>query len=189
MQAVGHRLPDPLEKAALAYHRNPIAARSGQLVRWSPVIQQRPTQLANNEHVGLSSHRLAGRSRVDACPHGVRNYASLSYSNRANRLECQSGVHGNFDPQRLSGALANRANAVTGQMATWREWRAWRREFKSLGIRQVKEREAHSIWHEEKQQAARWWLREQELLPYVLAALALKEREAHSIWHEEKQQA
>ena len=98
--------------------------------------------------------------------------ASLSYSNRANRLECQTGVHGNFDPQRLSGALANRANAVTGQMATWREWRAWRREFKSLGIRQVKEREAHSIWHEEKQQAARWWLREQELLPYVLAALA-----------------
>jgi hypothetical protein len=102
----------------------------------------------------------------------VANYASLSYSNRANRLECQTGVHGNFDPQRVSGALANQANAVTGQMATWREWRAWRREFKSLGIRQVKEREAHSIWHEEKQQAARWWLREQELLPYVLAALA-----------------
>jgi hypothetical protein len=39
-------------------------------------------------------------------------------------------------------------------MATWREWRAWRREFKSLGIRQVKEREARSIWHQEKQQAA-----------------------------------
>src|SRR5262249_35637147 len=48
----------------------------------------------------------------------MRNYASLSYSNRANRLECQTGVHGNFDPQRLSGALGNRANAVTGQMAT-----------------------------------------------------------------------
>src|SRR5205807_4280901 len=32
-------------------------------------------------------------------------------------------------------------------MATWREWRAWCREFKSLGIRQVKEREARSIWH------------------------------------------
>ena len=57
-------------------------------------------------------------------------------------------------------------------MATWREWRAWRREFKSLGIRQVKEREARSIWHQEKQQAARWWLREQELLPYVITALA-----------------
>ena len=48
---------------------------------------------------------------------------------------------------------------MTGQMATWREWRAWRREFKSPGIRQVKER-ARSIWHGEKQQAARWWLRE-----------------------------
>ena len=59
-----------------------------------------------------------------------------------------------------------------GQMATWREWRAWRREFKSLGVRQVKEREARSIWHAEKQQAARWWLREQELLPYVITALA-----------------
>jgi hypothetical protein len=41
-------------------------------------------------------------------------------------------------------------------MATWQEWRAWRREFKSLGIRQVKEREARS----------------QELLPYVITALA-----------------
>jgi hypothetical protein len=35
-------------------------------------------------------------------------------------------------------------------MATWRARRAWRREFKSLGIRQVKAREAHSVWHEEK---------------------------------------
>ena len=95
-----------------------------------------------------------------------------SLTNDCAGLHWQTGVHDNFDPQRLSGALANRANAVTGQMATWREWRAWRREFKSLGIRQVKECEAHSIWHEEKQQAARWWLREQELLPYILAALA-----------------
>src|SRR5215469_18790746 len=37
----------------------------------------------------------------------MRNYASPPYSNRANRLECQTGVHGDFDPQRLSGALAN----------------------------------------------------------------------------------
>jgi hypothetical protein len=35
-------------------------------------------------------------------------------------------------------------------MATWRERRAWRREFRSLGIRQVEERERASIWHEEK---------------------------------------
>src|SRR5215831_4414978 len=43
MQTVGDRLPDPLEKAALAYHWNPIGARSAQLVRWSPVIQERPS--------------------------------------------------------------------------------------------------------------------------------------------------
>jgi hypothetical protein len=35
-------------------------------------------------------------------------------------------------------------------MATWRERRAWRREFRSFGIRQVKERERASTWHEEK---------------------------------------
>jgi hypothetical protein len=57
-------------------------------------------------------------------------------------------------------------------MATWRERRAWRREFRSLGIRQVKERERASIWREEKLQAARRWLREQELRPYIIAALA-----------------
>jgi hypothetical protein len=57
-------------------------------------------------------------------------------------------------------------------MATWRERRAWRREFKGLGIRQVKEREARSIWHEEKQREARQWLRERELLPYAITALA-----------------
>jgi hypothetical protein len=56
-------------------------------------------------------------------------------------------------------------------MATWKERRAWRREFKSLGIRQVKAREAGSIWHGEKQQAARRWLREHELMPYVIAML------------------
>jgi hypothetical protein len=57
-------------------------------------------------------------------------------------------------------------------MATWRERRAWRREFKGLGIRQVKEREARSIWHEEKQREARRWLRERELLPYAITAIA-----------------
>lgn len=57
-------------------------------------------------------------------------------------------------------------------MASWRERRAWRREFKSLGVRQVKDREAHSIWHEEKQREARRWLRERELLPYLITGLA-----------------
>jgi hypothetical protein len=57
-------------------------------------------------------------------------------------------------------------------MMSSRERRAWRQEFRRLGIRQVKEREARSIWHEKKQQAARRWLREQELRPYVITALA-----------------
>src|SRR5262249_25747587 len=64
MQTIGDRLPNPLEKPALAYHWNPIGARSAQLVRWSPIIQQRPAQLANNEHIGLSADRLAGRSAM-----------------------------------------------------------------------------------------------------------------------------
>jgi hypothetical protein len=59
-------------------------------------------------------------------------------------------------------------------MATWRARRAWRREFKSLGIRQVKAREAHSVWHEEKQREARRWLRERELLPYAITAIAIR---------------
>jgi len=59
-------------------------------------------------------------------------------------------------------------------MATWRQRRAWRREFKSLGIRQVKERVAIASWHEEegKQEAARRWLRKQELRPAIVTALA-----------------
>jgi hypothetical protein len=55
-------------------------------------------------------------------------------------------------------------------MATWQERHAWRREFKGLGIRQVREREARSVWHEEKQQVARRWLRAQELRPYFVGA-------------------
>ena len=39
IQTVRDSFPDPLEKAALAYHWNPIAARPGQLVRWSAVIR------------------------------------------------------------------------------------------------------------------------------------------------------
>jgi len=37
----------------------------------------------------------------------MRNYASLPFSNSANRLACQTACDGNFDPQRFSGALAN----------------------------------------------------------------------------------
>src|SRR5262249_49770734 len=96
-------------------------------------------------------------------------------SNRRSLLGYSSRViahHPTDRCQLTAKELLRQTEQVTGQMATWREWRAWRREFKSLGIRQVKEREARSIWHEEKQQSARWWLREQELLPYVITALA-----------------
>jgi hypothetical protein len=38
--------------------------------------------------------------------------AGLARASIFNRLDCQTAFHGNFDPQGLSGALANRANAV-----------------------------------------------------------------------------
>jgi CBS-domain-containing membrane protein len=69
-------------------------------------------------------------------------------------------------------AVGRREGVRGNPMASWRERRAWRREFRSLGIRQTREREAHSIWHEEKLQEARRWLREQELRPYVIGALS-----------------
>jgi integrase len=48
-------------------------------------------------------------------------------------------------------------------MASRRQRREWRSEFKGLGTRQVTERERRSIWHnEEKAQEARRWLRTQE---------------------------
>jgi hypothetical protein len=49
MQTVGYRLPDQLEKAALAYYCNAIAARSAQFVRRPTVIQEWPTEFAHNE--------------------------------------------------------------------------------------------------------------------------------------------
>jgi hypothetical protein len=57
-------------------------------------------------------------------------------------------------------------------MASWRERRAWRAEFRQLGVRQVSERERQSVWQEEKLQEARRWLREQEWRPRLLIALA-----------------
>jgi hypothetical protein len=59
-------------------------------------------------------------------------------------------------------AVGRREGVRGNPMASWRERRAWRREFRSLGIRQ----------HEEKLQEARRWLREQELRPYVIGALS-----------------
>ena len=56
-------------------------------------------------------------------------------------------------------------------MASRRQRREWRSEFKGLGTQQVTERERRSIWHnEEKAQEARRWLRTQERRPYVMGA-------------------
>jgi hypothetical protein len=57
-------------------------------------------------------------------------------------------------------------------MSSWRERYAWRTEFKSLGVRQTSERERMSIWHEEKLQEARRWLRAQERYPSRFGAIA-----------------
>jgi hypothetical protein len=58
-------------------------------------------------------------------------------------------------------------------MATRREKRAWRAEFKSLGTRQVAELERISAWYQTpgKLEEARRWLREQERPPYLRMTL------------------
>ena len=54
-------------------------------------------------------------------------------------------------------------------MASRRERREWRSEFRGLGTRQVSDRERRSIWHnEEKAHEARRWLRTQERRPYLM---------------------
>jgi hypothetical protein len=55
-------------------------------------------------------------------------------------------------------------------MASRQDRRAWRAEFKSLGVRQTSERERASVWSEEKCQEARRWLRKQEYRPHILGA-------------------
>ena len=56
-------------------------------------------------------------------------------------------------------------------MASWRQRREWRAEFRGLGTRQVSDRERRSIWHnEDKAKEARQWLRSQERRPYVIGA-------------------
>ena len=56
-------------------------------------------------------------------------------------------------------------------MASWRERRAWRAEFKSPGVRQTSDRERAAVWAEEKAQEARRWLRSQEHRPYYIGAV------------------
>jgi hypothetical protein len=57
-------------------------------------------------------------------------------------------------------------------MASWRERRAWRAEFRDLGVRQTADRERISAWHQTpgKLEEARRWLRQQEYRPYLLGA-------------------
>src|SRR5262249_16811566 len=43
------------------------------------------------------------------------NYASLPFSNSANRLDCQTPCDGNFDSQRFSGVVSNHAPSLTLQ--------------------------------------------------------------------------
>jgi hypothetical protein len=69
-------------------------------------------------------------------------------------------------------AVGRREGVRGNPMASWRERRAWRWEFRSLGMRQTRERQARSTLHEEKLQEASRWLREQELRPYVIGALS-----------------
>jgi hypothetical protein len=57
-------------------------------------------------------------------------------------------------------------------MASRRQRREWRSEFKGLGTRHVTERERRSIWHnEEKAQEARRWLRTQDVIGAAIGAL------------------
>ena len=56
-------------------------------------------------------------------------------------------------------------------MASWRERRAWRAEFKSPGVRQTSDRERAAVWAEEKAQEVRRWLRSQEHRPYYIGAV------------------
>jgi hypothetical protein len=56
-------------------------------------------------------------------------------------------------------------------VASWRERRTWRSEFKTLGVRQTSERERISLWGEEKLREARRWLRAQDRRPYWIGVI------------------
>jgi hypothetical protein len=69
---------------------------------------------------------------------------------------------------------ANTADVLrTDKMVSWREKRAMRAEFKSLGTRQVRESKRISLWHATpgKLEEARRWLQEQERPPYLRMTL------------------
>jgi hypothetical protein len=63
----------------------------------------------------------------------------------------------------ILGALLH-ANAAVIVVASWEERRAWRDEFRSLGVELVRDRVRLAAWDDEKLQEARRWLWWQEHL-------------------------
>ena len=60
------------------------------------------------------------------------------------------------------------ADAAVMVVASWEERRAWRDEFRSLGVELVRDRLRLAAWHEEKLQEARRWLWWQEHLVTII---------------------
>jgi hypothetical protein len=67
----------------------------------------------------------------------------------------------------IVGALLH-ADAAVMVVASWEERRAWRDEFRSLGVELVRDRLRIAAWHEEKLQEARRWLWWQEHLVTII---------------------
>ena len=59
VDAVGDRLPDPFEKAALVRYWDAIGVRATELVRRTTVVQQRPAEFTNNEQFCALRHCFA----------------------------------------------------------------------------------------------------------------------------------
>jgi hypothetical protein len=60
------------------------------------------------------------------------------------------------------------ANAGVILVASWEERRAWRDEFRSLGVELVRDRVRLAAWDDEKLQEARRWLWWQEHLVTII---------------------
>jgi hypothetical protein len=67
----------------------------------------------------------------------------------------------------IIGALLHVSAAVM-VVASWEERRAWRDEFRSLGVELVRDRLRFGPWHQEKLQEARRWLWWQEHLVTII---------------------
>ena len=60
------------------------------------------------------------------------------------------------------------ADAAVVVVASWEERRAWRDEFRNLGVELVRDRLRLAAWHEEKLREARRWLWWQERLVTII---------------------